>query len=105
MSRTFIPYPLVFGALTDAACLVWEEKCGETGNCWLYDSDKFRYYLHGLAAAFIFLGSLFEIGVYLNSHRVTNFYTDDVPENIPAKDKEASQPLNPSTSYDMIPLK
>lgn len=38
----FIPYPLLFGAITDSACIVWEKTCGKTGNCWVYDLDKFR---------------------------------------------------------------
>ncbi|KAH7637101.1 solute carrier organic anion transporter family member 5a1-like protein [Dermatophagoides farinae] len=38
----FIPYPLIFGALIDSTCLIWEKTCGKTGNCWLYDLDKYR---------------------------------------------------------------
>ncbi|CAG2176120.1 unnamed protein product, partial [Oppiella nova] len=29
---SFIPYPLIFGAVVDSTCLVWEEKCGKTGK-------------------------------------------------------------------------
>jgi Organic Anion Transporter Polypeptide (OATP) family len=28
------------------ACLVWGHTCGKTGNCWLYDVEKLRYYVN-----------------------------------------------------------
>ncbi|CAG2102309.1 unnamed protein product, partial [Medioppia subpectinata] len=42
----YIPYPLIYGAIADSVCLIWENTCGKTGNCWLYDQDRFRYVLH-----------------------------------------------------------
>ncbi len=38
----FLPNPVIFGNLIDSSCLVWEESCGETGICWLYDTVSFR---------------------------------------------------------------
>lgn len=73
----FIPYPLIYGALTDSACLVWEESCSKTGNCWLYDSDKFRYYLHGMSMLLISVGICFDVVVFFLSDRLTNFYGED----------------------------
>ncbi|KAG8187156.1 hypothetical protein JTE90_020033 [Oedothorax gibbosus] len=78
----FIPYPLIYGALTDASCLVWEESCGKTGNCWIYDTDKFRYLLHGVSAAFVFLGCLTDVAVWYLSPRLKNLYDDDVDEDV-----------------------
>ena len=34
------PWPLLFGAVLDNACLVWQENCGEKGSCWIYDNVK-----------------------------------------------------------------
>ena len=34
-----IVYPLIFGILTDSSCLVWEEVCGDTGACWIYNAQ------------------------------------------------------------------
>lgn len=34
--------------MVDSACLVWEYACGEQGACWLYDSDIFRTFFHGM---------------------------------------------------------
>ncbi|XP_054158013.1 solute carrier organic anion transporter family member 74D-like [Oppia nitens] len=73
----FIPYPLIFGAIIDSTCLVWEESCGKTGNCWLYDIDKFRVYLHSAAFGFMLLGSLFDIGVIVYSDRLKNLLDDE----------------------------
>jgi hypothetical protein len=36
--------------VSDAACLVWDETCGEKGHCWLYHKDNFRLYLNLTAA-------------------------------------------------------
>ncbi|KFM75768.1 Solute carrier organic anion transporter family member 5A1, partial [Stegodyphus mimosarum] len=73
----FIPYPLIYGALTDSTCLVWEESCSKTGNCWLYDSDKFRFYLHGMSMLLISIGICFDVVVFLLSDRMSNFYGEE----------------------------
>ncbi|XP_022244931.1 solute carrier organic anion transporter family member 4C1-like [Limulus polyphemus] len=73
----FIPYPLIYGAIVDSSCLVWEETCGETGNCWIYDSEKFRYSLHGASLAFLTLSVIFDFLVFLLSSRLKNFYSED----------------------------
>ena len=56
--------------------MVWERTCGKRGNCWLYDQDKFRYFLHGSAFAFMMIGSLFDFGIIFMSNRIKNFYED-----------------------------
>lgn len=43
-----VPCPIVYGAVVDSACLVWEYACGERGACWLYDSNVFRMFYHGM---------------------------------------------------------
>ena len=73
----FIPYPLVYGAVTDSACLIWEEKCGHRGNCWFYDSNKFRNLLHGLTLGLYLTGSFFDFIVVILSNRIKNFYDDE----------------------------
>ena len=50
---------------------------GKTGNCWLYDIDKFRKYLHGAAFAFMIIGSLFDIGIIIMANRIKNLYGDE----------------------------
>jgi hypothetical protein len=72
-----IPYPLIFGAIADSACLIWEESCGGKGNCWLYDSEKFRQYLHGAAFTFMTIGSFFDMFVIYFSKNMKNLYDDE----------------------------
>lgn len=85
----FIPYPLIYGALTDSACLVWEETCSKTGNCWLYDSDKFRLYLHGMSILLISIGICFDGIVFLLSDRMKNFYGEEDDDKRPGEDRIA----------------
>ena len=44
-----IPGPIIYGALIDSTCLVWDDACGIKGNCWIYDPDKFRNYINNTA--------------------------------------------------------
>ncbi|KAH9381871.1 hypothetical protein HPB48_011722 [Haemaphysalis longicornis] len=62
---SFIPYPVIYGAIMDRSCLVWEVNCGARGNCWVYDAATFRYLLHGASMGFFVLGALFSLGIYV----------------------------------------
>jgi hypothetical protein len=73
----FIPYPLIFGTITDMACMVWKESCGKTGNCWVYDIEKFRYYLHLGSFAFLMIGTLFNIPIIFYANRIKNMFEDE----------------------------
>ncbi|KAI1305991.1 Solute carrier organic anion transporter family member 3A1 [Halotydeus destructor] len=84
-------FNLVFGGIADAACLIWGQTCGKKGNCWLYDNERFRYYLHGSATAFMFIGSLADILVIYYSSRMTNIYGED-EEDHPKPAKIGSEP-------------
>ncbi|CAG2104430.1 unnamed protein product [Medioppia subpectinata] len=95
-STAFVPYPLIFGTVVDSACLVWESKCGKSGNCWLYDQDRFRYTLHGTALAFITIGSLFDLGIIYNANLIQNFY--DEPTGADVSDGEETDPKMTSPS-------
>jgi len=76
----FIPYPIIFGSIVESTCLVWEKKCGKTGNCWFYDNDKFRYYLHGAAIIFVTIGSFFDFLLIFFSDRIKDFYGEKEEE-------------------------
>uniref|UniRef100_A0A6M2E5Q0 Organic anion transporter n=1 Tax=Amblyomma tuberculatum TaxID=48802 RepID=A0A6M2E5Q0_9ACAR len=76
----FIPYPLVYGAILDHSCIVWEEKCGRRGNCWVYDADKLRYSLHLTTIILLAIGGVCYIGQFLFSGRIKRFYEDDLAE-------------------------
>lgn len=59
-----IPGPIIYGALIDSTCLIWEESCGEKGNCWFYHKDNFRYMINFTGAGFIFFGICFDCVVW-----------------------------------------
>ncbi|XP_050324330.1 solute carrier organic anion transporter family member 74D-like [Bactrocera neohumeralis] len=61
---SFIPAPIFFGWLLDSMCLVWGKTCSNKGNCWLYDPLAMRYILNLTAGAFIFIGTVFDGGVW-----------------------------------------
>lgn len=50
-----VPCPIVYGAVVDSACLVWDMACGEQGACWLYDSQVFRVFFHGVYSVLVAL--------------------------------------------------
>ncbi|XP_024880200.1 solute carrier organic anion transporter family member 4C1 [Temnothorax curvispinosus] len=55
-----IPGPIIFGAIIDSTCLIWEESCGTRGNCWFYHRDNFRFLVNISAAGFTVIGVLFD---------------------------------------------
>ena len=61
----------------DHTCLIWGNRCGKTGNCWLYDQSKLRNYLHGFTILCLLSGNIFDFGAIFFSHRIRNFYDDD----------------------------
>ncbi|XP_054268573.1 solute carrier organic anion transporter family member 74D-like [Macrosteles quadrilineatus] len=56
----FIPGPILYGAMIDSTCLVWDETCGRRGNCWLYDKYRLRYSLNVTSACLTLIGVLFD---------------------------------------------
>lgn len=99
----FIPYPLVFGAIADSTCLVWEEKCGKQGNCWVYDTDKLRNYLHGASFGLILIGTFFDFLVFLYSKRVKNFYGEDNQNNVSGKNQtETLTKLHTGSQHSLV---
>ncbi|KAK7086588.1 hypothetical protein SK128_027748 [Halocaridina rubra] len=66
----FIPAPIIMGAIIDSACLVWDETCGVTGNCWLYDSDKFRVIVHLVPGILILVSVIGDIVMFKYSRRL-----------------------------------
>ena len=42
-----VPCPIIYGAVVDYACLVWDTICDKTGACSLYNGDMFRQFFLG----------------------------------------------------------
>ncbi|WAR17281.1 SO4C1-like protein [Mya arenaria] len=47
-----VPGPVIFGAVTDTACLIWQDECGKPSSCWIYDNSVVsrNYFLIAIAA-------------------------------------------------------
>ena len=61
---SILPAPIIFGALYDSTCTIWGEKCGETLNCLVYDTDKLRTGLAHLVASLISVALIGYCGVF-----------------------------------------
>ena len=51
-------------ALYDSTCTIWGEKCGETLNCLVYDTDTLRTNLACLMASLISVALIGYCGVF-----------------------------------------
>ncbi|XP_043234790.1 solute carrier organic anion transporter family member 74D-like isoform X2 [Amphibalanus amphitrite] len=95
----FIPAPILFGAVVDQTCLVWEEKaCGGKGNCLYYDTDKLRVYLHTAVIIPFAISFLLDmVVIYLS--RNLKLYGDD--EDTPATKKGQKKQNNGTMDMPM----
>ncbi|XP_011632839.1 solute carrier organic anion transporter family member 3A1-like [Pogonomyrmex barbatus] len=66
-----VPCPIIYGAVVDSACLVWEYACGERGACWLYDSNVFRMFYHGTTGGILLLAFIVDIVVWYKAGSIT----------------------------------
>jgi len=100
----FIPSPIVYGAIIDHACKLWRTECGKQGNCWFYDPEKLRVYLHFTTAGFISIALVFDA---VSAYFVRNLELYDEPEEIERKKQlqfQANlreQELNPMMNKDV----
>ena len=72
-----LPSPMIFGAIIDNTCILWQEECGETTNCLLYDTDRLRRVLMLTTAAIMLIGVLFNIAVVYYAKDLNIFDTGD----------------------------
>ncbi|XP_033334301.1 organic anion transporting polypeptide 74D [Megalopta genalis] len=74
-----VPCPIVYGAVVDSACLVWEYACGQRGACWLYDSNVFRMFYHGTTGGILVLAFVVDIVVWYKAGSI-NFVEEQEAE-------------------------
>ncbi|RZF47269.1 hypothetical protein LSTR_LSTR004978 [Laodelphax striatellus] len=75
----FIPGPILYGYIIDSTCTIWDETCGEKGNCWLYNREDFRFRVNITAAALTFIGAVLD-GVVCYLGKDLDLYTDNETE-------------------------
>lgn len=68
-----LPAPMVFGAIIDSSCMVWQRECGEDTNCVLYNNDTLRMSVMLTTAAIMSGGILFDIGVWYHAGSLVIF--------------------------------
>ncbi|KAK8728947.1 hypothetical protein OTU49_008891 [Cherax quadricarinatus] len=53
-----IPGPILFGALIDDTCILWQSTCGKGGACRSYDNFYMSRYMMGISIIFKFLSTV-----------------------------------------------
>ena len=59
-----LPAPLIYGAVFDSACIIWEEKCGVQLNCLAYDTDSLRKRIATLSAVILCMAICCETAIF-----------------------------------------
>jgi len=80
-----LPSPIIFGSIIDNTCLLWQEECGETTNCLLYDTDALRQALMLTTAGIMTLGVVCDIAVVYYAGDLKIFGEDDKTKIIQTK--------------------
>ncbi|KYM97277.1 PREDICTED: solute carrier organic anion transporter family member 4C1 [Cyphomyrmex costatus] len=110
-----IPGPIIYGAIIDSTCLIWEESCGTRGNCWFYHRDNFRYLVNIWSVGFTMIGVLFDgVVCYLGkdldlygaaeSDKRREFVKENVATDNVDKKKEVNGNVNQRTEQSSITL-
>lgn len=86
-----VPCPIVYGAVVDSACLVWETACGENGACRLYDANIFRMFYHGTTGAILLCAFFVDVIVWYKAGSI-NFVEEHERET-----SNQEEELNPMT--------
>ena len=68
-----LPAPIAYGAIIDNTCILWQEECGETTNCLLYDTVRLRRVLMLTTASIMVIGVFFDIGVCYHAKNLVIF--------------------------------
>ena len=71
----------MFGYLIDTSCDLWQNSCGKTGSCLLYDSDKFRLRTFGPSTAFVFCTFILYIALFIVAKKKVRDNSDTSHEN------------------------
>uniref|UniRef100_A0A3Q3IDE3 Solute carrier organic anion transporter family member n=1 Tax=Monopterus albus TaxID=43700 RepID=A0A3Q3IDE3_MONAL len=54
-----IPGPIAFGSVIDISCLLWQDRCGEQGSCYLYHNSTMSQYTLVAGIIYKVLGAVF----------------------------------------------
>ncbi|KAI6243813.1 Organic Anion Transporter Polypeptide family protein [Aphelenchoides fujianensis] len=64
-SRLFgtLPSPILWGAIIDSSCMVWDSVCGQLGTCIMYNPEKLRVRMHVTYACIRLISTLNDLYV------------------------------------------
>merc|ERR1719206_826555 len=79
------PSPIIFGSIIDNTCLLWQEECGETTNCLLYDTDALRQALMLTTAGIMVMGVVCDVAVVYYAKDLKIFDEDNKVKIIQTK--------------------
>ena len=82
-----MPAPLLYGALIDSACILWQTTCKKTGGCLLFNTDRFRYVTYGVSLGFIVIDLLLAITLFLFVRKMV-FHVAETDKKLPVIDVE-----------------
>ncbi|XP_058836202.1 solute carrier organic anion transporter family member 74D-like [Topomyia yanbarensis] len=91
---SFLPAPIVFGLIIDRTCVLWGRTCSKQGNCWLYDGLSLRKSMNYTAAAFVIIGTCFDMGTWWYSKNFRIF--DEEEKQLPEQDAMEVDPYSRS---------
>ena len=96
----YVPGPIIFGALLDNACRLWERECdsNEKKNCWTYDNAQLAYTMIGMAAVMRCLSICFYTGA-LYSYKPAE---EETEEKTALFKKDGSISISTSSKYEAI---
>ena len=86
-----LPSPLIYGAIIDTTCTLWQKECGETTNCMLYDKEAMRRTMMLTTAGIMSVGVLFDIGVWYYAKVVVIFTPDNDEDDDKPIQKESEE--------------
>ncbi|KAE9554160.1 hypothetical protein FO519_002640 [Halicephalobus sp. NKZ332] len=89
-----LPSPMLWGALIDSACLVWDKTCNHRGACIIYDPDTLRMRMHILYCAIRLTACTTDLYVWYHSKDLNILEEEDEkkkPEEV--AEKEAAEAM------------
>lgn len=75
---------------------MWNYKCGNRGNCQLYDQTKFRYYINLTAVALTSVGVFFDVLIWFYGKNI-DLYGEEEARRQKELNKR-NQPISPLLS-------
>ncbi|XP_037079901.1 solute carrier organic anion transporter family member 74D-like [Pollicipes pollicipes] len=97
-----VPCPIIYGAVVDSACLLWQTNCDQQGACRLYDTERFRLLFFGITSAVMFAAFLVDCVVWYKAGKINASSPADLHQKSPAHTRS---PGEVAGQPEAVPLK